>query len=373
MTEARDREATIRELTASGLFDAAWYLLRNDDVARAGQYPLDHFVDYGWAEGRWPNRYFDPAWYRQNNPDVAAAGAGPLLHYLRDGEREGRFAHPLFNNAWYRSAYDLDDRQPALGHYLANRTSGRFVPCAALFAVPLMSPYRDDPRSGIDPVAHYLDDIAAEGKTPSPDAAVLRAAGLFDQNYYLINAADVHEADIDPVEHYCNHGWLERRRPNSYFDPVWYALTNPDAGRLRVNPLVHYSLVGEAENRRPVPFFDPGWYRTEYGVSAEQSALGHYLANRRKQLYAPTPLFDVTWYVKRFGEDIGPNRDPFAHYLQAAMMRDIDPSRGFNVADYRRSHLGRRSRGFARILSPDRHNPLVHYLRSEYGALNPSI
>lgn len=183
---------------------------------------MDHFIDYGWAEDRSPNRYFDPVWYRLNNSDVAAAGADPLLHYLRDGEREGRQAHPRFDAAWYRAAYGLEDSQLALGHYVANRTSGQFVPSAALFAVPLMAPYREDAAAGLDPVAHYLDDMAARGQAAFPDLSIVRDDGLVDQNYYLINAADVHEADFDPAEHYCSYGWREHRKPNIYFDPVWY-------------------------------------------------------------------------------------------------------------------------------------------------------
>jgi hypothetical protein len=368
MTESPDRDSLTRELAASGMFDAAWYLQHNADVAAAGKDPLAHFIDYGWAEGRWPNRYFDPAWYALENPDVAVADADPLLHYIRDGEREQRRAHPLFDPGWYRSVYGIPDECLTLGHYVTNRTSGQFVPSPVLFAVPLIPPYRDDPARGIDPVAHYLDDIALAGQAALPDLAIVRASRLVDENYYLINAADVHEANADPSSHYCEYGWREHRKPNIYFDPDWYAETNPDVARLRINPLVHYILVGEAANRRPVPFFDPGWYRAEYSIPAGQIALTHYLANRRTQLYSPNRLFDVKWYVTRFGGELGPNRDPFAHYLQAGMTQDIDPSRGFNAARYRRTHLGRPSRGFLRVLKPDQHNPLVHYLRVEYAA-----
>jgi hypothetical protein len=132
--------------------------------------------------------------------------------------------------------------------------------------------------------------------------------------------------------------------------------------------VTHYILVGEAAGRWPVPFFDPGRYRAEYGVAADQVALGHYLTRRRKQIYSPNRLFDVTWYMSRFGDQLGPNRDPFAHYLQAGVKRDIDPSHGFDAARYRRTHLGRPTRGFARVVRADQHNPLVHYLRAEYGA-----
>lgn len=364
MVELDDRDELKRQIAAAGLFDGEWYLWRNDDVAAAGQDPLAHYVDYGAAEGRWPNRYFDPAWYRQENPDVAAASLDPLLHYMTNGEREGRRAHPLFNPIWYRQIYAVPDGQFALGHYIGACRTGKVVPSPDLFPVPLMAPYRDDPATLVDPVGHYLDDLGE--REAFPDLDVIGASGLLDENYYLINAADVHEADIDPVLHYCRYGWRERRKPNIYFDPIWYAHTNPDVARLQVNPLVHYVLVGEAADRRPVPFFDPGWYHAEYQIPEGQLALKHYLANRRKQQLSPTPLFDVKWYIARFGSELGPNRDPFAHYLQAGITQDIDPSRWFNAERYRRTHLGRPSRGFSRILRPDQHNPLVHFLRVEY-------
>ena len=137
-----------------------------------------------------------------------------------------------------------------------------------------------------------------------------------------------------------------------------------------MNPLTHYILIGEPANRRPVPFFDPDWYRAEYRVPPQQTALDHYLTNRRTQRYSPNNLFDVAWYIARFGDQLGPNRDPFMHFLQAGVTQDIDPSPGFNAAQYRRTHLGRPSRRFARTQKADQHNPLVHFLRAEYTRQN---
>lgn len=360
MTGAPDRDSLIQELTGSGLFDGAWYLRRNNDVAAAGLDPLRHFIDHGAAEGRWPNRYFDPAWYRMDATDALDG----VLHYLRDGER--RRPHPLFDPVWYRSAYRIPPGQTALGHYLTHCASGQFVPSALLFGVLSMVPYRDDPALGVDPVGHYLDDIEAAGHEAFPDLAIVRNAGLLDENLYLINGTDVHAAELEPADHYCRYGWREDRRPNIYFDPGWYGQTNPDVARLGVNPLVHYVVAGEPANRRPVPYFDPGWYRREYGVPTGQTALGHYLAHRREQTFSPTPLFDVRWYVERAGSGLGPNRDPFAHYLLAGMTGDIDPSRGFDTVQYRRRHLGRPNRGFSKTSRPEEQNPLVHYLRTAY-------
>jgi hypothetical protein len=365
MIDAQHRDSLIQELLESGLFDAAWYLRHYTDVAAAELDPLQHFIHHGWAEDRWPNRYFNTVWYRTNNPE---AGPDPLLHYMRNDERHR--SHPMFDPVWYRSAYHVPASRNALGHYITHCETGRVVPCATLFAVPSIAPYRNDPASGIDPIGHYLDDIEADGREPFPDTGIVQASGLVDENHYLINGTDVHEANLDPSDHYCRYGWRENRRPNIYFDPVWYAGTNPQVTRLGINPLIHYIVAGEAANRRPVPFFDPGWYRTEYNVPAAETALHHYLTNRRKQIYSPTPLFDVRWYVAQAGSRLGSNRDPFAHYLLASTMRDIDPSPDFDAATYRRTHFGRPTKGFSKMLRPEEHNPLVHHLRAEYAMQN---
>ena len=192
-----------------------------------GLEPLLHFCRYGWREGRWPNRYFDPAWYLQCNPDVRAAELNPLLHYVRDGDREGRRPVGHFDPAWYRIAYDIPADALTLTHFLIQRTSGRFAPIPELWAVPHLAPYRDDPAGGEDPFAHYLDDMMHEQREPFPDPGIVAASGLIDPNYYLINGADVHEAQLDPAEHFCRYGWRESRKPNIYFDTRWYLQTNP--------------------------------------------------------------------------------------------------------------------------------------------------
>jgi len=75
-------------LAASGLFDMAWYLARNPDVAAAGLHPLLHYVQHGAQEGRQPHPLFDTAWYLVQHPDVAVAGLHPLLSDLH--QQSGR-------------------------------------------------------------------------------------------------------------------------------------------------------------------------------------------------------------------------------------------------------------------------------------------
>jgi hypothetical protein len=219
---------------------------------------------------------------------------------------------------------------------------------------------------GGDPFLAYLAITARDQRDPFPDLAIVAESGLVDPNFYLIHADDVHAAEVDPVNHYARYGWREQRAPNLYFDIGWYRDTNPELARLRVNPLVHYVLVGEPADRRPVPYFEPRWYRATYRVPDGQTALGHFLAHRRSRTVSPNRLFDVAWYVARHAEALGPHRDPFAHYLTEGTFADLDPSSRFDAAAYRRTHLGRRSRGFRRLLTPARDNPLVHCLRAEY-------
>ena len=325
-----------------------------------------HFCRYGWREGRRPNQYFEPAWYLEHYPDVRAVDMNPLLHYLRYGDHEGRRPVWYFDPSWYRSVYNLPADALTLAHFLVQRTSGRFAPMPELWAVLHLAPYCDDPTTGDDPFAHYLDDMVRERREPLPDLDIVRASGLVDPNYYLINGADVHEAQLDPAEHFCRYGWREGRKPNIYFDTHWYLQTNPQVDGSRSIPVVHYILEGEMAGRRPVPYFDPLWYRETYAIPPRELALAHFLTHRRSQAFSPTPLFDVAWYVEQHGEEVAGNRDPFAHFLQAGTYRDIDPSPDFNAAAYRKRHLGRPSRQFRQLMHPDRDNPLVHYLRAAY-------
>jgi hypothetical protein len=217
-------------LAGSGLFEATWYLAQNPDVAQAGMDPLDHYCGFGWREDRKPNSYFDPSWYRKEYPQLAESGLAPLLHYLHMGEHSGCRPMPLFDPVWYRSVNGLASVDNALAHFLSHRGTGQPPPCAELFAVAYIAPYRDDPESGIDPFRHYLDDMHATAQDPSPDVTIVRNSGVLDANYYLIQGSDVHAAEIDPAVHFGRYGWRERRKPNPYFDT--------DCTRRRQNPSV---------------------------------------------------------------------------------------------------------------------------------------
>ncbi len=102
----------------AGFFDPDWYLSRYPDVASSGAEPMHHYVHYGAAEGRDPNRFFDSAWYLTHYPDVANSGQHPLLHYLQMGAAELRNPHPRFDASYYVDQHPEAAANPLLYHLL---------------------------------------------------------------------------------------------------------------------------------------------------------------------------------------------------------------------------------------------------------------
>lgn len=110
------------------LFDAEWYLEQNPDVRASGRPAFEHYLSYGWSEGRWPNPIFDPKWYIENNPDVASAGLEPLGHYAEYGLQEGRQPSQLFIDKEYLAINpDVEAAGifPALHYVKYGRREGR--------------------------------------------------------------------------------------------------------------------------------------------------------------------------------------------------------------------------------------------------------
>ncbi|MBY0245444.1 MAG: glycosyltransferase family 2 protein, partial [Sphingobacteriaceae bacterium] len=86
------------------LFDATYYVAHNSDVVAAGLVPLEHYLTYGWREGRNPSAYFNVDFYLSQNPDVVTAECEPLFHYVTYGWKEGRNPSEEFNVASYLEA-----------------------------------------------------------------------------------------------------------------------------------------------------------------------------------------------------------------------------------------------------------------------------
>lgn len=82
-----------------------------------------------------------------------------------------------------------------------------------------------------------------------------RRRGVFDGAFYLEKYPDVRAAGLDPLRHYIEHGAAEGRKPHRLFDPDFYLRQQPEARAAGVDPLVDF-LEGGASVANPHPLFD---------------------------------------------------------------------------------------------------------------------
>ncbi len=89
---------------------------------------LKHFLERRHGGQVNPVPVFDGAFYLDNNPDVAQGSADPFEHFCTFGVNEGRNPAADFDLRFYRNRYAtlVKDQNPLL-HYLANRQNGLFL------------------------------------------------------------------------------------------------------------------------------------------------------------------------------------------------------------------------------------------------------
>jgi GT2 family glycosyltransferase/glycosyltransferase involved in cell wall biosynthesis len=208
LIQRRKDAADLTLLARSGLFDAAYYLENNLDVAESGIDPLIHYVDIGATGGRNPSALFHSAYYLEENPDVADHGMNPLIHFIRHGRNEGR------------------------------------LPCA-----------KPSVKTLIGDLSLPTAPTAGSSARPEEraDAELLNNSPLFDKEWYLTEYKDVARKRLDPVLHYLRKGATELRNPGPGFSTGWYFENYPDVRRAGVNPLVHYLRYGRERGQLPAP------------------------------------------------------------------------------------------------------------------------
>jgi len=196
-----------------------------------------------------------------------------------------------------------------------------------------------------DPLRHYCDEGWRERRQPNP---------YFDPGYYCARTLGGAQ-DTDPLLHYALLGSSKGARPNAYLDPAWYRATH---GEHALDPLVRFAARDEALDLRPAAYFDTAWYRARHRLSGTASPLLHFLARRHTGRVSPLPEFDVEHYCRMRRDVVALGADPFEHYLDHGWREGQDPSRQFESGFYARRYLARQ---------PDA-NPLLHFLAQRDGA-----
>ena len=73
------------------------------------------------------------------------------------------------------------------------------------------------------------------------EIALVRASGRFDETYYLATYPDVATAGNNPIRHFCERGWREKRDPGPWFDTSFQTKAARPPG---INPLVQWQVWG---------------------------------------------------------------------------------------------------------------------------------
>ena len=79
-----DIKRQIELVRHSTLFDRKWYLKQNPDVAAQKKKinAAEHYVKYGWKEGRNPSKEFDGNAHLEEFPELYSKNLCPLFHYM---------------------------------------------------------------------------------------------------------------------------------------------------------------------------------------------------------------------------------------------------------------------------------------------------
>jgi glycosyltransferase involved in cell wall biosynthesis len=233
------------------------------------------------------------------------------------------------------------------------------------------------------------------------DYELVDQSGYFDRDYYLTRNPDVRAAGVDPVEHYLNHGGMERRDPHPKFDTALYLEQCARFGEAPQNPLLHYLRFGAARGVNPIRkdpawmhfsdaissgsavgprpslmrgvdetqsatrdeqravilssgLFDRHFYNTTYRIvfPSDVDAVEDYLSRPPSEGRRPNLYFDPIFYLEQNVDVRDSGMEPFHHYLVQGWKQWRPISLLFNCAWYRNHyHLA------------DDEDALAHYLR----------
>ena len=166
----------------------------------------------------------------------------------------------------------------------------------------------------------------------------LQLPQLFDEAFYLAQAARANGAAADPLRHYCEQGWRLGFDPHPLFNTQHYLSIRPDVARAGVNPLLHYLQFGFAErDAAPHILFDPEFYLAQLDPeerSANPIPLLHFLTEGCERGLDPHPLFCVEFYYRSRPDVQEEGVNALLHYLRDGYREHTDPHPLFDVGYY---------------------------------------
>lgn len=362
----------------SAVFDAAYYADRYPDLKTAfgndDSALLQHFIQYGMAEGRQGSSQFDVYSYKNLYPDLRAAFGNNLksyyMHYISSGKSEGRKAtgvntlqKPIttYNGIDYSAVYDYNyylKKHSDLAKIYTNDDIGllaHFVNCGmsegrqAKDSFDVFS-YRNqyqDLRVAFGNnlksyYMHYISNGKAEGRKATGVKSIQNPittyngvdySAVYDYNFYIKKYSDLARIytndEVGLLAHFVNCGMAEGRQAKADFAVFSYRNQYQDLrlafGKDLKSYYFHYMNSGKKERR------------TAAGVKVLQNPVTIYNGTDYSAVY------DYNFYNSKYsdlksafkGDDI----DLLAHFVNNGMKEGRQASKKFNVQIYKNNYM----------------------------------
>lgn len=361
----------------SAVFDAAYYANRYPDLKAAfgndESALLQHFIQYGMAEGRQGSSQFDVYSYKNLYPDLRAAFGNNLksyyMHYISSGKAEGRKAtgvntlqNPIttYNGIDYSAVYDYNyylKKYSDLAKIYTNDDIGllaHFVNCGmgegrqakASFDVFSYRNQYQDLRVAFGNnlksyYMHYISNGKAEGRKATGVKSIQNPittyngvdySSVYDYNFYIKKYSDLARIytndEVGLLAHFVNCGMAEGRQAKANFDVFSYRNQYQDLrlafGKDLKSYYFHYMNSGKKEGR------------TAAGVKVLQNPVTIYNGTDYSAVY------DYNYYNSKYsdlksafkGDDI----DLLVHFVNNGMKEGRQASKKFNVQIYKNNY-----------------------------------
>ena len=361
----------------SAVFDATYYANRYPDLKAAfgndESALLQHFIQYGMAEGRQGSSQFDVYSYKNLYPDLRAAFGNNLksyyMHYISSGKAEGRKAtgvntlqNPIttYNGIDYSAVYDYNyylKKYSDLAKIYTNDDIGllaHFVNCGMgegrqakdSFDVSSYRNQYQDLRIAFGNnlksyYMHYISNGKAEGRKATGVSKLQNPvtvyqgvdySAVYNYSYYLKKYKDLAKIytndDVGLLAHFVVSGMTEGRQGKDSFDVISYRNQYQDLrlafGKDLRSYYIHYMNCGKKEGRIAT------------GVKTLQNPVTTYNGTNYSAVY------DYSYYNSKYsdlksafkGDDI----DLLAHFVNNGMSEGRQASKKFNVQVYKNNY-----------------------------------
>lgn len=361
----------------SAVFDAAYYADRYPDLKTAfgndDSALLQHFIQYGMAEGRQGSSQFDVYSYKNLYPDLRAAFGNNLksyyMHYISSGKSEGRKAtgvntlqKPIttYNGIDYSAVYDYNyylKKHSDLAKIYTNDDIGllaHFVNCGmsegrqakdSFDVFSYRNQYQDlrvvFGNNLKSYYMHYISNGKAEGRKATGVKSIQNPvttyngvdySAVYDYNFYIKKYGDLARIytndEVGLLAHFVNCGMSEGRQAKADFDVFSYRNQYQDLrlafGKDLRSYYVHYMNSGKKEGRIAT------------GVKTLQNPVTSLNGTDYSAVY------DYSYYNGSYsdlkaafkGDDI----DLLSHFINNGMSEGRQASKNFNVQIYKNNY-----------------------------------